>query len=175
MKEREREQRKQDKLKQNPPTGGFCDILVYMFQQENRLRKERDFNLVMKHGSWQNGLLLDIKVLDLSKNEKFFPKFKKEAKPRTEPLSGSGTGDSETFSSQLKLAISVGLKFHKSAVIRNRVRRQIREVLRLLIKDDKIKNGYYILVVAKKAILDKVYADISQEIKVLLSRAKVLK
>lgn len=130
-----------------------------MFQQENRLRKERDFNLVMKHGSWQNGLLLDIKTLELAKNQKFFPK--KE--------------DLETFSSQLKLAISVGLKFHKSAVVRNRVRRQIREVLRLFIKEGQIKNGYYILVVAKKAILDKVYADISQEIKVLLSRAKVLK
>ena len=132
---------------------------ISMFQQENRLRKERDFNLVMKHGYWQNGLLLDIKTFELAKNQKFFQK--KE--------------DPETFSSQLKLAISVGLKFHKSAVVRNRVRRQIREVLRLLIKDDKIKNGYYILVVAKKAILDKVYADISQEIKVLLSRAKVLK
>jgi ribonuclease P protein component len=159
MKEKEREQRKQDKPNQNPPTGGFCDILLYMFQQENRLRKERDFNLVMKHGYWQNGLLLDIKILELAKNEKFFPK--KET--------------FETFSSQLKLAISVGLKFHKSAVVRNRVRRQIREVLRLLIKDDKIKKGYYILMVAKKAVLDKVYADISQEIKVLLSRAKVLK
>ncbi len=159
MKEREREQRKQDKQNQNPPTGGFCDILEHMFQQENRLRKERDFNLVMKHGYWQNGLLLDIKTFELAKNQKFFPK--KE--------------DPETFSSQLKLAISVGLKFHKSAVVRNRVRRQIREVLRLLIKDDKIKKGYYVLVVAKKAILDKVYADISQEIKVLLSRAKVLK
>ena len=129
-----------------------------MFQQENRLRKVRDFNLVMKHGFWENGQFLDIKILELAKNQKFFPK--KE--------------NPETFSKQLKLAISVGLKFHKSAVVRNRVRRQMREVLRLLIKDDQIKCGHYILVVAKKNILDKDYSEISQEIKVLLNRAKVI-
>ena len=129
-----------------------------MLQQDNRLRKLRDFNLVMKHGQWINGRFLDVKVLELAKNQNFFPK--KE--------------DVESFKKQLKLAIAAGLKVHKSAVKRNRVRRQIREVLRLLIKDGAIKNGYYILVVAKKDVLDKDYAEISGELKVLLSRAKVL-
>lgn len=129
-----------------------------MLQQENRLRKLRDFNLVMKHGQWINGRFLDIKVLELAKNQAYFPK--KE--------------DVDNFKKQLKLAIAAGLKVHKSAVKRNRVRRQIREVLRLLLKDGKIKIGYYILVVAKKDTLDKDYAEISEEVKVLLSRAKVL-
>ncbi|KKR34829.1 MAG: Ribonuclease P protein component [Candidatus Magasanikbacteria bacterium GW2011_GWA2_40_10] len=129
-----------------------------MLQQENRLRKLRDFTLVMKHGQWVNGRFLDIKVLELAKNQNFFPK--KE--------------DPESFQKQLKLAIAAGLKVHKSAVKRNRVRRQIREVLRLLLKDGQIKTGYYILVVAKKDILDKDYAEISDELKVLLSRVKVI-
>ncbi len=146
-----------------------------MLQQDNRLRKLRDFNLVIKHGQWVNGRFLDIRVLDLAKNEKYFPKFKKEAQPRTEPANGSSTGDPESFKKQLKLAIAAGLKVHKSAVKRNRVRRQIREAIRLLIKDGAIKNGYYILVVAKKDVLDKDYAEISAELKLLLSRGKVLK
>lgn len=129
-----------------------------MLQQDNRLRKLRDFNLVMKHGQWVNGRFLDIKVLELAKNQAYFPK--KE--------------DVDKFQKQLKLAIAAGLKVHKSAVKRNRVRRQIREAIRLLIKDGRIKNGYYILVVAKKDSLDKDYAEISQEIKVLLNRAKVI-
>ncbi|MEK7131608.1 MAG: ribonuclease P protein component [Patescibacteria group bacterium] len=129
-----------------------------MLQQENRLRKLRDFNLVMKHGQWINGRFLDIRVLELAKNQSFFPK--KE--------------DPDSFKKQLKLAIAAGLKVHKSAVKRNRVRRQIREALRLLIKDGLLKSGYYILVVARKDVLDKDYAEISQEIKVLLGRAKVL-
>ena len=127
-------------------------------QQENRLRKLRDFNLVMKHGQWVNGRFLDIRVLELAKNQAYFPK--KE--------------DLNTFKKQLKLAIAVGLKVHKSAVQRNKLKRQISEVLRLLLKDGQIKNGYYILVVARKDVLDKDYAEISQEIKVLLSRGRVL-
>ncbi|OGH92015.1 MAG: ribonuclease P protein component [Candidatus Magasanikbacteria bacterium RIFOXYD2_FULL_39_9] len=130
-----------------------------MLQQDNRLRKLRDFNLVLKHGYWANGQFLDIKVLELAKNTKFFPE-------KEDPIN---------FQNQLKLAISTGLKVHKSAVKRNRVRRQIREVIRLLLKDGVIKNGYYILVVAKKDVLNKDYAAISQEVKVLLSKAKVLK
>lgn len=132
--------------------------VINMLQQENRLRKLRDFNLVMKHGQWINGRFLDIRVLELAKNQSFFPK--KE--------------DPDSFKKQLKLAIAAGLKVHKSAVKRNRVRRQIREALRLLIKDGLLKSGYYILVVARKDVLDKDYADISQEIKLLLGRGKVL-
>lgn len=129
-----------------------------MLQQENRLRKLRDFNLVIKHGQWTNGRFLDVKVLELTKKQSFFPK--KE--------------DSESFAKQLKLAISVGVKVSKSAVKRNRTRRQISEVIRLLLKDGLVKNGYYILVVAKKDVLEKNYAEISQEIKLLLGRAKVI-
>lgn len=129
-----------------------------MFQQENRLRKLRDFNLIMKHGQWVNGQFLDIKYLELAKNQNFFPK--KE--------------DPESFKKQLKLAISISLKISKSAVKRNRVKRQIRETLRLLIKEAAIKNGYYILVIAKKGVLEKDYSEISQEIKLLLQRGKVL-
>lgn len=133
--------------------------MMDMLQQDNRLRKLRDFNLVMKHGQWVNGRFLDIKVLELAKNQGYFPK--KE--------------DPDSFKKQLKLAIAAGLKVHKSAVKRNRVRRQIREVLRLLLKDGLIKNGYYILVVAKKDTLTKDYAEISAELNLLLSRGKVLK
>ena len=129
-----------------------------MLKPENRLAKLRDFNLLMKYGRWVNGSFLDLKMLELAKNQNYFPK--KE--------------DPESFKKQLKLAIAAGLKVHKSAVKRNRARRQIREALRLLIKDGLIKNGYYILVVARKDVLGKDYAEISAEVKVLLTRAKVL-
>ena len=129
-----------------------------MLIKENRLAKTRDFNLVMEHGRWVNGHFLDMKVLDLAKNQDYFPK--KEAVDK--------------FKNQLRIAISVGLKVEKRAVKRNRVKRQFGEVLRLLIKNDLIKSGYYVLVVAKKDVLDKDYFEISQEIQLLLGRAKLL-
>jgi ribonuclease P protein component len=130
-----------------------------MLSQDNRLRKMRDFSLIIKHGQWINGRFLDIKYLELAKNQKFFPK--KE--------------DLESFKKQLKLAISVGLKISKSAVKRNRIKRQARETIRLLIKDSVLQQGYYVLVVAKKGVLDQDYAKISEEINFLFNRAHIIK
>lgn len=129
-----------------------------MLQKENRLAKVRDFNLIIKHGSWINGHLLDIKALDLAKMSDYFPT--KE--------------DPEMFIRQLKVAVVAGLKVDKSAVKRNRIKRQMREAVRLLIKDRKIKEGYYLMVVAKKIALEHDYAEISKEIDLLMRRAKLL-
>jgi ribonuclease P protein component len=74
----------------------------------------------------------------------------------------------------LKIAFTVGLKIDKRAVVRNRLKRQIREVVRLLIKDKKIKTGYYALFVARVGIKEKEYSDMQKEILELLHRAKVM-
>ena len=137
-----------------------------MLQSDNRLRKTRDFNLLMKYGRWINGSIIDVKVLELAKIENYFPK----------------KVDPEDFKKQLKFAITVGLKVSKSAVIRNRLKRQMSEVVRFWIKGGKVESGYYLLVLAKPKLVDRVentivnnYSEISQELKLLLERARVLK
>jgi ribonuclease P protein component len=129
-----------------------------MLQNENRLTKVRDFNLVMEHGRWVNGVFLDAKVLELAKNQNYFP----------------AKIDPEIFKKQLKIAFTVGIKVSKSAVKRNRARRQLREAVRLLVLDQKIVPGHYILFVARPKILEADYASLSQEVESLLRRAKVL-
>ena len=129
-----------------------------MLNQTNRLKKVRDFNLLMKYGHWVNGEFLDIKYLKLAKVVNYFPK--KE--------------DAETFKKQLRVAFSVGLKIDKRAVKRNKVKRQLSEVVRLLIKDETIGCGYYLMFKPKKEILDKTYAEISEEVKVLLNKIGIL-
>ncbi len=126
-----------------------------MLQSDNRLTKVRDFNLVMKYGRWANGQFLDLKYLRLAQIQPYFPK--KE--------------DPEKFKNQLKLAFTVGIKISKSAVKRNRIKRQMREVIRLLIKGGRLREGHHLLFVARKTILDKSYAEISGEIELLLKRA----
>ena len=123
-----------------------------------RLAKKRDFNLILKYGQWIGGSFLTIKWLKLANFKAYFPK--KE--------------DPDKFEKQLRIAFSVGLKIDKKAVARNRVKRQIREVVRLLIKDSRIKSGYYLMFVPKPAIKDKNYSEISQEAELLLRRAGVL-
>ena len=130
-----------------------------MLQLENRLTKARDFNLLLKYGQWISGRFLRIKWLKLAKIEDYFPK--KE--------------DMDKFKLQLRLALVVGVKVSKSAVKRNRLKRQMREAARLLIKDNRLLNGYYLMLMAQKEVLDKNYADISEEIKLLLGKIKLLK
>ena len=129
-----------------------------MLKPANRLKKVRDFNLLFKNGRFVAGSFFDAKYIDLSKNTKHFPK----------------NESVESFIKQLKIGFSIGLKISKVAVKRNRLKRQAREVVRLLLKEDKIKNGYYILFIAKKGSLEKDHAQISQEIELLLNKMKVL-
>ena len=126
-----------------------------MLQNENRLRKVRDFSLALKYGSWQRGRFLDLKYVQLAKVKDYFPK--KE--------------DPKEFEKQLKLAIVAGLKVSKKAVLRNRAKRQVREVVRILIKDKKLKDGFYIMLIAKKEIIGKNFADIKQETELLIKRS----
>ena len=130
-----------------------------MFTKDNHLAKVRDFNLVLKQGFWVNSQFLSLKVLDLAKNVNYFPK--KE--------------DVEKFKKQLKIAINIGLKVSKSAVVRNRAKRQIKEVVRLQMKENHIREGFYLFFVAKPNIKEKSFAEISEEVGLLLQRAKVLK
>jgi len=129
-----------------------------MLHKDNRLAKVRDFNLLMKHGRWVNGQLFNIKVLELAKFENYFPK----------------KVDPNDFKKQLRLAVNVSVKVSKSAVKRNRLKRQTSEVVRLLIKDGPLKNGHYLLVNAKHEALEKEYAEISEEIKLLFKKAGVI-
>lgn len=130
-----------------------------MLLRENRLTKDRDFNLLLKHGRWENGQIIDLKYLILAKNQIYFPK--KE--------------DPNSFKKQLKLAFVVGLKVSKSAVKRNRIKRQMREAARLLIKEKLLDSGYFLMLVVKKGGDTKKYAEVSEEIKLLLKRANIIK
>jgi len=55
------------------------------------------------------------------------------------------------------------------------LRRQMREIVRLFVKDKKITVGYYLLFVARAGSLEKKYEEINQEMISLLKKARVLK
>ncbi len=129
-----------------------------MLQKDNRLTKVRDFNLLMKYGSWINGRLFNVKALELAKFENYFPKME----------------DKDNFKKQLRIAVNVGVKVSKSAVKRYRLKRQASEVVRLLLKERSLKNGYYILINAKSDVLEKDYPEISEEIKLLLKKSGLI-
>lgn len=129
-----------------------------MALKDTRLAKKRDFDLLLKYGRWANGQFLDAKYLELVKIRNFVPK--KE--------------DGDKFVLQLRIAYAVGLKISKKAVERNRLKRQLREAIRLLEKGFGLKTGFYILFTPKKTLLGKNFAEISDETKVLLKKIKII-
>ncbi|HUC78704.1 MAG TPA: ribonuclease P protein component [Candidatus Saccharimonadales bacterium] len=74
---------------------------------------------------------------------------------------------------QYRLAVVVNKKVNKSAVIRNKIRRQIYEVVRL--DEDKIKNPCDIVItVFSDQILELSYNELSVMIKAQFKQAKII-
>ncbi len=68
-----------------------------------------------------------------------------------------------------RLGIIIGLKVSKVAVIRNKIKRQIREIVK---KFPKKKDNYDFLIIVKKEILNKDFKEIKEEILKLQAKIK---
>ena len=124
-----------------------------MLPRENRLKRMKDFEILFNEGRYFNYEFLSLKVWKIDPLK--YPKrdYTKE---------------------DLKIGFTVGLKVSKSAVKRNRVKRQMREVVRLLLKEGKIKKGFMVAMVAKPEILEKEYIEIEKAVKGVFKRAGLL-
>ena len=124
-----------------------------MLQQQHRLRRMKDFDILFKEGKFVGGKLLTLKIWKID--------------PEKYPRREYSTDD-------LKIGVVVGVKVSKGAVKRNRLKRQMREVVRLLTKEDKIAHGYMMALVAKPAMFGCAYEEIEQDVVNVLQRAGVL-
>ncbi|MDR3558852.1 MAG: ribonuclease P protein component [Candidatus Pacebacteria bacterium] len=74
---------------------------------------------------------------------------------------------------ETRLGFAVGIKFSKKAVQRNRIKRQLREIVRLNL--EKIKPGFDVVVVVRKTQDELGYAELESLILGLLQKTGVLK
>lgn len=124
-----------------------------MLQRENRLKKMKDWDTLFKEGRFVNGDLITLKVWKIEED--------------TYPRRAYHVDD-------LKIGFVVSKKIEKSAVKRNRIKRQMREVVRLLLKEGKITSGYMVGMMAKSQVLGKSYDDIEQDVYKVLQKARLL-
>lgn len=113
----------------------------------------KDFDILFKEGKFVGGQLLTVKYWRVEPDK--YPRRK---------YSTEG----------LKIGFVVGKKVHKSAVKRNRIKRQVREVVRLLLKENKLKPGFHAAFMAKPEIFDKKYEEIEKDVISLLKRSGIL-
>lgn len=104
----------------------------------NRLRKVRDFNLILQYGRYAKNGDLTLRYVPLME-------LPVAAIPKRE--------NSYEFRRQLKCGFSVGLKVSKKAVERNRLRRRLREIVRVLIAKKMLRSGNYLLFIGNKKLL----------------------
>ena len=125
-----------------------------MLPQEYRLKRMKDFEILFKEGWFVAGNLLTAKVWKINV-EKYQKRDYKE--------------------SDLKIGLVVGLKVSKKAVERNRLKRQMREVVRLLLKEGEIKSGYMVALVAKPEMLGAEYKIVEKEVLDIFKKGNLLK
>ena len=124
-----------------------------MLPKEYRLKYDRDFKTLFEEGKFVSGSLVNAQIW------KIIP----EKYPRR-----------KYSPEDLKIGFVVSKKLSKSAVTRNRIKRQMREAVRLIIQKNKLKTGYFLLISAKKEILDQEYLEIEKSVTQLLRRTGIL-
>ena len=112
-----------------------------MFKQENRLKREKDVELVFKKGK---------SVFDSACGVKF----------------------KENGQENTRFAIVVGTKVHKSAVQRNKVKRQYREIVKNYLPEFKI--GYDVVLLTSEPALELDFADKETRLIKVLRKADLL-
>ena len=124
-----------------------------MLPKENRLTRDRDFEILFTDGRFAGANFLTAKSWTIE-----------QAKyPRRNYLI-----------TDLKIGFLVSKKVDKRAVVRNRLTRQMREVVRLLLLDKKIRPGVMLAFVAKPEAKAVEYADLEKDILFLLKRFRLL-
>ncbi|WNN89773.1 ribonuclease P protein component [Gloeocapsopsis dulcis] len=125
----------------------------------NRLQSRHDFRAVFREGSRCYGSHLTLRALQ------------KTAKPivKTSPVESE---DVELMPT--RIGISISTKVSKRAVVRNRIKRQIRAAFRSLLP--RISPGWLIVVIVKPSVVEAKcdYDQFLQELEQLLTEAEVI-
>lgn len=143
-----------DKLKNLVKNEVFLYNTEYldMLPDKYRLKHMKDFEILYKEGRFVPGTLVAIKVWQIVPD--MYPRRKYTVE-------------------DLKIGFVVSTKVSKSAVKRNRAKRQMREVVRLLLKEDKIRPGFVVTFMGKEGMLEAEYAEIEKAVVEVLRRAKL--
>lgn len=114
---------------------------------KNRLKRRSDFQTVYRKGIRRSSRYFTLKAFSVNTN-------------------------SLTEFGETKIAISISRKVSKKAVVRNRIKRQIRAVFRCLLP--KISSPWLILIVVKAEAKECKYEHFLRELEKLLIKAEII-
>lgn len=124
-----------------------------MKKEDNHLRRKKDFEIVFADGRMITGNLLLLKYCPID--------------PARYPKRGLTKDD-------LKIAFVVSVKISKNAVVRNRVRRVMREAVRLVMAEKVVEIGNYLVFIAKSGVVRCGMGDVKKDVEYLLKTARLV-
>ncbi len=117
-----------------------------MLPKQNRLKARQDFTTVYQKGIRLNRFALGLRA------------YRHLAQPQAlQPL---------------RVGISISTKVSKRAVVRNRIKRQLRSILRQLLPG--LENGWDVVIVVYPNALECDYPEFLQQLKQLLAQTEIL-
>ena len=131
-----------------------------LLPQANRLRNWRDFKAVYQKGIRRSGHHLTVRGLQL-------PRVLNE-----DSLSWDNSQVNRLSPPPTRIGISVSQKVSKKAIVRNRLKRQIRAALRQLLP--RLTPGWHVIVGVRPSALECEYAQFLQELEQLLVDTEVI-
>lgn len=128
----------------------------------NRLRQRRDFSIVYQQGIRRRSSYLTLRAL------------RRCRPPRASPLTTELPLSPSQATSPLdpRIGISINLKVSKRAVVRNRIKRQLRSALRQLLP--RLISGWDLVIVVHPEAVECDYLQFLQELEQLLIQAEVI-
>jgi ribonuclease P protein component len=117
-----------------------------MLPKQNRLRARQDFTTVYQKGIRQNRFAIGLRA------------YRHHAEPQAQQ--------------HLRVGFSISTKVSKRAVVRNRIKRQLRAALRELLP--KLENGWDLVIVVYPNALKCDYPEFLQQLKQLLAQVEIL-
>jgi len=131
--------------------------------KENRLRRRQDFKEVYQSGRRRTGAYFTVRSLP--------DKFRKSQKPKGEAIKADSAQTPNGILPTL-IGISISQKVSKKAVVRNRIKRQIRAAIRQLLP--LISPGLLVVIVVRPTASECEYVEILRELEQLLVEAEVI-
>lgn len=130
--------------------------------RKNRLRRRQDFNFVYQKGKRRRSKHLTL--IALRRQPNFIPATSDEVRANLAKV--------PVLATQVLVGISISQKVSKRAVVRNRIKRQIRAIMRSLLPS--CSCGWKLVIVVQPQAIQCDYFQFLQELEQLLSEAEVL-
>ena len=130
-----------------------------MLPQANRLKHRRDFQAVYQKGIRRSGRYFTLRGL--------------RQRPQIQKKSSQVSSESMVVSKPpTRIGISISQKVSKKAVVRNRIKRQMRGALRHLLP--RLSPGWNLAIVVRQTAVTCDYAEFLRELEELLVEAEVI-